>query len=1131
MKKKMRSVYEDIVANGNNKNLCKKFSFEERLMIHNIFCDEYDNMSSFEVFENLFSEEEALTAYKDNDIQLYAFLDEEKRMKNIEIFIDNSEILLDWCVFKNKNNIDKIIKKLIDKEKILDWNNLLSYGKCLSLNMNEKEIEKYSKILGEIDQNVDFLTLRKYIKEEMRDKIIMSMLLEKLGMNKEEIKNIEDSKDIVVGSLVSLIKNMNKKQLENFCDSEIFSYIMGLEKDDRNRIFIEVINKSTDLGLYCIDSIVSLLPFEERMNFIGSIPINNFSLDTNDIIEILANIDKKSWIELIDLFNVAFNYNYDAEYIIATLIYSEEDEERKNYLFEKFVLNDPNIEPAYLFGSLCEVPELEYRLMDKYFLCKGNKMTVQKAVDLIDYNGDKVDFFKNYPNIVDYFVEQFEIKNKKHFEYIIKKFGNKTFTFLNDNIVNLINLNDEDFNKIMAIFEKENLSLDRVSTEAVITSIVQKRFMIDKNNIYNIFSSFESWINKKDLESIDKCLKKIDFTSKIKIENLIKKGYEDYETFLNDLLNKNELALNILHNITNEFIKHEREKYNNENKDYIKEKLNFKKKYSKKYIKKEFWDKEDVWKIYSVLRSKKIKLSKEEKELINNTELLYNAINYKQELKKGIRQKDKELAGYIDIIDGILDRLYEVDFFEEYYSRNDTKHKLKNIEYTYIPIQTLNEDILEILANINVGCVVEKLINDKKLFNDFINNYVSKYKFLGWNNNFKELFEDADCTFDTMTVSNMINYFYSIYPKVKGKSLTSFIDYANCYGSSSRKYKILFGKEDYELITANSGKNKAALSKRERFIRTVNLIDSMYCKTKTSIYPLNENIEVKGKSIHVNIGNFTNPMNLTYGERTNSCLRAGGAYEDLYNFCLTNENGFHIRFTSPITGKFVSRVSGVRNGNTVFLNELRESVDEEYSNEDVALFMHEVAKILVERTKDSKYPIENVIITTEYALDEKKYTNKLQKLNIENLYDALYGLNFDIKNDTGYVLYSAYKKNAMKYKFGKENSELYDSLDDDIKEEYNQSLIYEKIIRIHMIDLLLKGIKLQNIAISEIEQMLENFKPVKCIYGDCFYVCFDKEGNSREFIVKNIRKSKSERAKSKVEEVKKNAKNRKNKRV
>jgi len=204
------------------------------------------------------------------------------------------------------------------------------------------------------------------------------------------------------------------------------------------------------------------------------------------------------------VFNVAFNYNYDAEYIIATLIYSEEDEERKNYLFEKFVLNDPNIEPAYLFGSLCEVPELEYRLMDKYFLCKGNKMTVQKAVDLIDYNGDKVDFFKNYPNIVDYFVEQFEIKNKKHFEYIIKKFGNKTFTFLNDNIVNLINLNDEDFNKIMAIFEKENLSLDRVSTEAVITSIVQKRFMIDKNNIYNIFSSFESWINKKDLESIEK---------------------------------------------------------------------------------------------------------------------------------------------------------------------------------------------------------------------------------------------------------------------------------------------------------------------------------------------------------------------------------------------------------------------------------------------------------------------------------------------------------------------------------------------------------------------------------------------------------------------------------------------------
>ena len=43
-----------------------------------------------------------------------------------------------------------------------------------------------------------------------------------------------------------------------------------------------------------------------------------------------------------------------------------------------------------------------------------------------------------------------------------------------------------------------------------------------------------------------------------------------------------------------------------------------------------------------------------------------------------------------------------------------------------------------------------------------------------------------------------------------------------------------------------------------------------------------------GKKINIVVGNFSNIINLTYGERTGACMRIGGAGKSLFNFCLTN---------------------------------------------------------------------------------------------------------------------------------------------------------------------------------------------------------------------------------------------------
>ena len=115
--------------------------------------------------------------------------------------------------------------------------------------------------------------------------------------------------------------------------------------------------------------------------------------------------------------------------------------------------------------------------------------------------------------------------------------------------------------------------------------------------------------------------------------------------------------------------------------------------------------------------------------------------------------------------------------------------------------------------------------------------------------------------------------------------------------------------------------------------------------------------------MHVVVGNFTHPSNLTHGERTGACMRIGGAGKSLFDFCLEDDNGFHIRFVNPKTGKFVSRVSGFRNGNTVFLNELRFSEDSEYTNKDVVEACKLIARELIEVSKESELPIDNVVVT------------------------------------------------------------------------------------------------------------------------------------------------------------------------
>ena len=128
--------------------------------------------------------------------------------------------------------------------------------------------------------------------------------------------------------------------------------------------------------------------------------------------------------------------------------------------------------------------------------------------------------------------------------------------------------------------------------------------------------------------------------------------------------------------------------------------------------------------------------------------------------------------------------------------------------------------------------------------------------------------------------------------------------------------------------------------------------------------------EEKKKTLRAIVGCKADPRNLTLGERTGACMRAHGHAHSLFTFTNTDPRGFHIIFEDPVDGTFISRVSGFRNGNTVFLNQLRYSVDtEKYSNFDVIEACRAIASELIEKSKNSPMPIENVVCSPCYSLE------------------------------------------------------------------------------------------------------------------------------------------------------------------
>ncbi len=414
-------------------------------------------------------------------------------------------------------------------------------------------------------------------------------------------------------------------------------------------------------------------------------------------------------------------------------------------------------------------------------------------------------------------------------------------------------------------------------------------------------------------------------------------------------------------------------------------------------------------------------------------------------------------------------------------------------------------DVYQILADLNVELLQNNVFNNEELLHK-LQTIMQKRKLHLLPSSLKKLVEKCNISSNFTNVSAFINFFAHIYkeeqklllasgkdPETALTSLAIILTRADTYSSLSNVYTQVLGSEDAKLIKSNPGPNSACtkIKNNQRLNESIRNTIKCFQRQEVTIPPFDKELNFKDengndKSLRVIAGNFTDPSNLTHGERTGACMRIGGVGETLYNFCLNNPNGFHIRFEDPKTNEYISRVSGFRNGNTVFLNELRYSCnDKTYSNMDVVAACKLAAKELIELSKDSACPIENVVIANQYAMREDQDA-KIEDLNVTNIKEGLPGFYSDVGSKA--IVLATTEGPFVPLKFNKTKVPTYQPCRGKIEQLYSSSNLINKINRVKSLKALLSGIEYED---------LEQFEfPNGVLYGvvsDDWYIYLDRD--------------------------------------
>ena len=789
---------------------------------------------------------------------------------------------------------------------------------------------------------------------------------------------------------------------------------------------------------------------------------------------------------------------------------------------------------------------------------------------LNNINKDFVDIFKEY--IISTFLKDVESPYEKY-EYLVNNLGPEfLFNLDNPKIKKLLDFDKEQLDKLFNLFDKQ---ATEIPNERVYSSFVQSlltfKFKKEKREIVDVFTNINAIIvntTEEDLDnilnnnldsylnewitSISECLE-LDDTGLIELKNAIKECKHLNEQPLRDICRK--------------FLEKTQKEYYEENKDKVLIELNLPITYDKQDANTKLYnyflqnvDYENFDLIRKQLKNsfdyenvsgyiEQISMDKSDFELVLNLseekfDLIISAIRNKTKPADSVK---KEFSLFKRVISQYSKYIVSNDLVDK--ELINTLNVKKSVK---IPLEKI--DMISILNELDLDIFINTVGNNEKILSN-LNKLFSKY-YIG------RLPSDMGKNIEnkySITLPGGINniglfitrYYQLLLRKQKNlKNANKDVDIENIMftfmelvelisASNSETYELkrLIGTNEYLDFISNKGPNSGQGSRLQREEKMGLIVDYLYSVDSVTIPSGDIIVEAGDKKINFIVGNRTNPANICHGERTGACMRVGGVGEGLFLKCITDKNWFHIRIEDPDTHEYVSRVSGFRNGNTVYLNQLRNvPAGCKYTNSDLQKFISEYAKKLVEQTKDSEYPIENVFINTGYAMtgyaSENGKTYHLgfdiqKEYNLDGLFDlqvrGTQDIWTDVKNNA--VLLATTEEGALTesgyvpLKNGPEQTEIYPVTRDKIYGleyveteepkyrfvEVSNEDLFEKINRVHCMKAKLLGSDYR-FSINDVDELNEDNYIVDGYASADWYVYIDNNKVIHTDFISEIKK-------------------------
>ena len=327
---------------------------------------------------------------------------------------------------------------------------------------------------------------------------------------------------------------------------------------------------------------------------------------------------------------------------------------------------------------------------------------------------------------------------------------------------------------------------------------------------------------------------------------------------------------------------------------------------------------------------------------------------------------------------------------------NEYKNLPLNDECFTIPFE--KNDLITIINSIDLKKVFENCI--KKNYDEF---YDVMYKhdliFLVTSLKLTDVCFNGDVSYSIASLCSLINNFGDINKNVNKGFYGMIFDYlkqANSLNNPYSKYARIFGNAN-DWIISDPYPLKSEGSVNGRINRCINIYKKMLVRRYVSVPILTINYD----DLIISNDNFYDPDMLVTGEKLGSCMRAFGTMDDLFEYSLNSPNGFIITFKK--NNDLITRVAGVCLGNSVFLNELRDPIYSEYSDDYLCRAIKKYVLLLVKKAYNNGQKIKQVFISPN------KCTRNIKNCLVKNdmfldLKSGKYGFKMNYE-DKGICLY------------------------------------------------------------------------------------------------------------------------------